>query len=154
MKQSNGSEPVSGDGGCADPAHASLVDTAQQAAADCASAALVASRCAIEGADKLDVEQGRACIERCLDTSRALSSASEILARPVEGDRIHLMVALSRAALVAAEQCAAACAEFEDAHDVFADCMVACRQADSSLHAMLSDLNPMAEEPDERESST
>jgi hypothetical protein len=154
VKQSNGSEPVSGDGGSTNPAHAALVDTAQQAAANCASAALVASRCSIEGVGKIDVANGRACIERCLDASRALSSASEILARPIEGDRVHLVVALARAALVAAEQCAAACAEFEDADDVFADCMVACHQADSSLHAMLSDLSSLADTPDEREMST
>jgi hypothetical protein len=154
MKQSNGSQPVSGDGGCADPDHASLVDTAQQAAADCASAALVASRCSTDGADTLDAEQDRECIERCLDASRALSSASEILIRPVEGERIDLMVAVSRAALVAAQQCAAACAEFEDVHDDRADCVVACREADASLRAMLSDLSPLADESDDRESAT
>ena len=37
--------------------------------------------------------------------------------------------------------------------DVMHPGVVSC-PPDASLHAMLSDLNPMAEEPDERESST
>jgi len=154
VKRSNGSHVASVHSATCAPEYPTLVESAHQAAARCASAAMMASRCAAECLLVDRPDQRRRCIERCQDATGMLNAAAALLVRPPEGDRVHLMMAATRAALLAAQECANACAVYEDVDDVCADCLTACRQADSSLHTLLSALSPFAGAPNERESST
>lgn len=65
-----------------------------------------------------------------------------------------MAVALARAALVGAQQCAAECAVFEDLDETAAACVEACHRADSALRSFLAELSPLAGDPEDRDSST
>jgi ABC-type transporter Mla subunit MlaD len=101
-----------------------------------------------------DLADRRECIERCFDADSALNAAASVLARAPTGERVHLAAALARAALVAAQQCAAECAVFEDMDDSAAACVNACHRSDSALRSLLTELSPLAGDPHDRDSST
>ena len=126
----------------------------RHAAALCVDAAHAASLCAATGwANEHLAPGGTSQATRwCIAAARVLSACADVLAEDAPGDRIHLVVAQSRAALVAAQECAAACEVDADLDPVRAECAAACRRADQALRGLLTMLTPAAADPMQRAS--
>ena len=121
----------------------------RHAARVCVDAAHAASICAATGwANEHLAPGGTSRVTRwCIAAARVLSASADVLAEDAPDDRVHLVVAQSRAALVAAQECAAACEVDEDVDPVRAECAAACRRADAALRGLLRMLAPRAADP-------
>jgi hypothetical protein len=110
----------------------------------CFAAAQQASRCAVDclaapvaAAERIPAVE--ACAEWCMVASRVLATCSDVLGGWCDDARMHLVVPMAQAGLIAAEECVAATEPLAGEIPSCADAAEACRLAAAQLRDLLDE---------------
>jgi hypothetical protein len=112
------------------------------AADRCRDAADAIARCAATCLTHRAPDLVRECADWCVVACRSLGACADLLIDPTDGPRTDLMIAVARAGLIAAQECAAQCEVHRARLAACATAADACDEAADALQSLLVQLDP------------
>jgi hypothetical protein len=112
------------------------------AADRCRDAADAIARCAATCLTYRAPDVVRECADWCVVACRSLGACADLLVDPTDEPRTDLMIAVARAGLIAAQECAAVCEVHRNRLTACATAADACEEAAIALQSLLAQLVP------------